>query len=166
MMHCWNLDHLPKDQSKKKKKEREKEEERNIYRFIKREQINNLLTVLLHQTAIDYMHPHSVTSFTCKLHVNTLWLSPVAELLWYLQRHSSLATHAPSWRTESPGQPQVRLHSGESRHTVSPWRSEHERGQGFPQGHSSWPPPQSAEGSSDVHILTNITEHYAAYLSK
>lgn len=72
---------------------------------------------------------------------------PEAELLRYLQRQSSLATQAPSCRTRSPGQPQVFWQPGESKHSVSPWKSEQERGQGLPQGHSSFPPAQSAEGS-------------------
>lgn len=66
-----------------------------------------------------------------------------------LHRHSSLETHAPSWRTRSPGQPQVFWQPGESKHSVSPWKSEQERGHGFPQGHSSCP-PQSAEAERSL----------------
>lgn len=86
-----------------------------------------------------------------KLFFPRMFFSPVV-LLWNLQRHSSLSTHTPSCRTMSPGQPQVGLHSDVSIHSVSPWRSLHERGHSFPQGHSSCPPPQSEfrrEGQND-----------------
>lgn len=66
-------------------------------------------------------------------------------LLWYLQRHRSRSTHTPSCSIMSPGQPQDGLHPRTSTHSVSPWRSEQERGQGFPHGQNSWPPPQSEE---------------------
>lgn len=73
-----------------------------------------------------------------------------ALMLLYLQRHSSLSTHRPSCSSMSPGHPQVELHPGESTHSVSPYRSEQERGQGFPQGHCSCPPPQSTDEDRNI----------------
>ncbi|TNN22049.1 hypothetical protein EYF80_067837 [Liparis tanakae] len=76
--------------------------------------------------------------------LSSLLRSPAAELLRYLQRHSSLDTHTPPCSSRAPGHPQARRHPGASPQSESPWRSEQERGHGFPQGHPTWPPAHAA----------------------